>query len=76
METKTESAEAMDRYEARVREIEAAEKNGAPWRASPFFQSHNMGLMLLPPCGCTIEGDGVIPSPIRIKFCAAHAKVR
>lgn len=65
--------EAMARYEERVKEIEAKEKAGAPWRDSPFFRRHDLGLMLLPPCGCTIEGDGVIPSPVRIKFCATHS---
>lgn len=31
--------------------------------------------MLQPPCGCSIEGDGNLRSPLRIKFCTTHACV-
>jgi hypothetical protein len=30
----------------------------------------------LPPCGCTIEGAGTLPDPVRIVFCRVHASCR
>lgn len=32
--------------------------------------------LLLPPCGCSVEGKGTLPSPIRIVFCKAHREAR
>ena len=29
-----------------------------------------------PPCGCRVEGDGNLQSPLRIRFCEAHARVQ
>jgi hypothetical protein len=62
---------ALESYERRVREIEATEVD-APWRKSPWWKPLEC-TMLATPCGCTIEGDGNIPSPLRIKFCRTHA---
>lgn len=61
----------MDRYLEQVRAIEEAETKSAPWRDSPFYRPLSF-TALLPPCGCRIEGDGNLPSPLRIKFCARH----
>jgi hypothetical protein len=30
----------------------------------------------LPGCGCTIEGAGTLPDPVRIVYCADHAAVQ
>lgn len=30
----------------------------------------------LPPCGCTVDGAGTLPNPVRIVFCAAHAAAK
>lgn len=24
------------------------------------------------PCGCSVQGNGTLPNPLRIKFCPAH----
>lgn len=63
----------MTSYLQRIKEIEAREVD-APWRKSPFYQPLSF-TALSTPCGCVIEGDGNLPSPLRIKFCDAHAKV-
>jgi hypothetical protein len=63
----------MERYEERCKEI-AKKEVDAPWRKSPFFRPLEF-TALTPPCGCKIEGDGNLPSPLRIVFCEAHAKV-
>lgn len=65
----------MAHYLARCEDIELKEIN-ATWRKSPFFQALPPITMLLPPCGCGIVGDGNLPSPLRIKFCAMHAKAK
>lgn len=28
--------------------------------------------LLMPPCGCTVEGRGTTPQPVRIVFCEMH----
>jgi hypothetical protein len=65
----------MDRYAERVAEIEERERVGgyAEYRRSPGFRAHEC-VMLQPPCDCSIEGDGNLQSPLRVKFCAAHAR--
>jgi hypothetical protein len=60
-----------DAYLKRVQEFEAKEEN---LHKLPLYQRLSF-TMLSTPCGCTIEGDGNLPSPLRIKFCDVHAKV-
>lgn len=55
-----------------IAEIEASDRT---YRDSPFFRPLSF-TMLLPPCGCNIHGDGNIPSPFHIKFCAEHVAVQ
>ncbi len=64
----------MEAYFRKVKEIENDEIE-APWRKSPFFRPLEF-CMIQPPCGCKIEGDGNLPSPLRIKFCEMHAKAK
>lgn len=75
--TKTETTEPtltevhqhpMEVYKRRVTAIENGDKS---YRESAFYQPLSF-TMLPPPCGCTIEGDGNIPSPLHIRFCAQH----
>lgn len=63
-------AQAMHEYLIEAAKLTDVDKS---YRDSPWFTP---GLLFrLPPCGCTIEGDGVIPNPFHIKFCATHAAV-
>ena len=68
------SADKMAAYLRQVKEVEAKEVD-ATWRKSPLFVPLSF-TMIQPPCGCTIEGDGNLPSPLRIKFCTMHARAR
>jgi len=58
-------------YVRKCDELDASDKTSTH-RDSPFFRALSY-TFLTTPCGCSIVGDGNLPSPLRIKFCAMHA---
>jgi hypothetical protein len=64
--------EAMRRYAADCDQLPAVPMETL--RTSPSFRDRlEYATLLAPPCGCRIEGSGVLPDPVRIVFCAGHA---
>lgn len=60
-------------YVRKCDEMDAADAV-ATYRDSLFYKPLQC-TMLTTPCGCRIVGEGNLPSPLRIRFCEAHARV-
>lgn len=65
-----------ERATAYVRQCDAYDEREAELHKIPGYTAQYSGRTIhAPPCGCRIDGDGNLQSPLRIRFCDAHASV-